>query len=168
MSGGVFRRRGARLVVIAGIVALAVACDHYTKELARTLLERGEPRSLAGGLVVLTYAENEGAFLSLGSRWPRPLRTAVLSGLSSLALTAAAVYLASDRRSGARATVGLSLVVGGGLGNLVDRLTRGGYVTDFLNLGIGGLRTGIFNLADVFLLAGAVLLLTAPGRRRLS
>jgi signal peptidase II len=51
-------------------------------------------------------------------------------------------------------TVGAALICSGGIGNLIDRLTHGGYVTDFLNVGIGPLRTGIFNVADFVLLVG--------------
>jgi len=53
-----------------------------------------------------------------------------------------------------------SLMVGGGAGNLFDRATSGG-VIDFMNVGIGGVRTGIFNVAAVAILAGLVLLLLA-------
>src|SRR6185437_669837 len=54
--------------------------------------------------------------------------------------------------------VALALVAGGGISNLIDRLLYDGRVTDFLNVGIGSLRTGIFNLADMAILAGALLL----------
>jgi signal peptidase II len=51
------------------------------------------------------------------------------------------------------------LVIGGGVSNLVDRLWYGGYVVDFLNVGIGPVRTGIFNFADVFIMVGVLLLI---------
>ena len=53
----------------------------------------------------------------------------------------------------------LSLGAGGGLSNWLDRLLHGGAVTDFVSLGLGPLRTGVFNLADVFIVAGVALLL---------
>jgi signal peptidase II len=55
--------------------------------------------------------------------------------------------------------VALALVAGGGISNLIDRLLYNGRVTDFLNVGIGGVRTGIFNVADMAIMAGALLLL---------
>jgi signal peptidase II len=55
--------------------------------------------------------------------------------------------------------VALALVAGGGISNLIDRLLYNGRVTDFLNVGIGSLRTGIFNVADMAIMAGALLLL---------
>jgi hypothetical protein len=51
-------------------------------------------------------------------------------------------------------TIGAALVCSGGLGNLIDRIGRHGYVTDFLNAGIGPVRTGIFNVADFALMLG--------------
>jgi signal peptidase II len=56
-------------------------------------------------------------------------------------------------------TVALSLIAGGGLSNLIDRIAHGGYVIDFLNIGLGGLRTGIFNIADVAIMVGAISLI---------
>jgi signal peptidase II len=63
------------------------------------------------------------------------------------------------RRLGTARIVPLALVAGGGLSNLIDRLMYDGRVTDFLNVGIGTLRTGIFNLADMAILGGALLLI---------
>lgn len=63
-----------------------------------------------------------------------------------------------------------ALLLAGGLGNLIDRVMYGGYVVDFINIGIGPLRTGVFNVADVVVVAGALLLLTGMPRanKRLS
>ena len=53
----------------------------------------------------------------------------------------------------------LGLILAGGVGNLIDRVRLDGIVIDFLNLGIGGVRTGIFNVADIAITAGFLLLL---------
>ncbi|MEJ0007739.1 MAG: signal peptidase II [Steroidobacteraceae bacterium] len=58
---------------------------------------------------------------------------------------------------------GLALFAAGGLGNLIDRITGDGRVTDFLNVGLGPLRTGIFNVADMTLMVGVVVFLIAAG-----
>jgi signal peptidase II len=55
--------------------------------------------------------------------------------------------------------VALTLILAGGVSNLADRLIYGGYVVDFINVGIGSLRTGVFNLADVAISAGVLMLL---------
>lgn len=156
-AGGPARRR----LLAAAIVIAAVGADQYGKHLARELLREAGAVRLLGGLLVLRYAENPGAFLGLGSTWHPLLRAAVFGILSLAVVAAAAVYLFRDGRLELARTSGLALVVGGGIGNLIDRVARGGYVTDFLNVGIGRLRTGIFNLADLFLMAGAALFLLA-------
>jgi signal peptidase II len=61
--------------------------------------------------------------------------------------------------------VALSLICGGGCGNLIDRIAHGGYVIDFLNVGVGGLRTGIFNIADMAIMAGALLMVLPSAKR---
>jgi signal peptidase II len=53
--------------------------------------------------------------------------------------------------------VSVALIVGGGVSNLIDRLRYGGYVVDFLNVGIGPVRTGIFNVADMAIMVGVVM-----------
>ena len=63
--------------------------------------------------------------------------------------------------------VASALVIGGGIGNLIDRIYNGGYVVDFMNMGINHIisfipRTGIFNVADIWIMLGAALLLFAP------
>jgi signal peptidase II len=58
-----------------------------------------------------------------------------------------------------------ALFCGGGLGNWIDRVARSGYVVDFLQCGIGPVRTGIFNLADVAVMAGALLFVLGGGAR---
>lgn len=61
--------------------------------------------------------------------------------------------------------VAWSLVLSGGLGNLVDRIINDGRVIDFMNIGIGSLRTGIFNVADVCITVGVVVLIFQALRR---
>jgi signal peptidase II len=151
------QRRG--LLIAALIIALAVTCDQAAKQAARLTLRGAGVTRVAGDFVVLVYAENDGAFLGLGSTWPRPLRVVLLSVLPSLVIIAACVALVRKRPGGLS---GFALVIGGGMGNLIDRLARDGRVTDFLNVGVGPIRTGIFNLADLFLMVGVALLLLRP------
>ena len=82
------------------------------------------------------------------------------------ALAAVVIAMVSSRSLAWTLLLGLSFIAGGGFGNLADRLFRGGRVSDFLNLGIGTLRTGIFNCADMAILAGCVLLLVSPSTPR--
>ncbi len=156
--------RAQKALVIALLILAVVGCDQAAKQAARTSLEgRGTVR-VVGDVLVLRYVENEGAFLGLGSRLPAPVRMTLLGAFPLAALAAVVIGMVRSKSLQWTLLVGLSLVAGGGFGNLVDRLSRGGHVSDFLNLGIRNLRTGIFNLADMAILAGCVLLLVSPGK----
>jgi len=147
--------RVTRLAPLALLVLPTVACDQATKHVARQALEEGSHRELLGGLVQLTLAENPGGFLSLGHALPPSLQLLVFTVATAAFIAAVFVTLL---RSQAPLTglhhVGLALLAAGGLGNLLDRLLRGGLVTDFCILRLGPLHTGVFNIADVAILFG--------------
>jgi signal peptidase II len=154
--------RARRAVVIALVILAIVGCDQATKQAARSGLTGRGTVSVVGSVVVLRYVENEGAFLGLGSRLPTPVRMILLGALPLAALAAVVIAMVKSKSLPWTLLIGLSFIAGGGFGNLMDRLTREGRVSDFLNLGIGTLRTGIFNLADMAILAGCILLLVSP------
>jgi signal peptidase II len=140
------------------LVSLCVGCDHLTKDAAYEYLAFAPPQSWFYNTVRLEYAENTGAFLSLGNGFSREVRTILFQVLPALWLVALALYLFFANAS-RLTTVAWCLVLSGGLGNLLDRVLYDGRVIDFMNLGIGSLRTGIFNLADVCIMIGGSLLL---------
>jgi signal peptidase II len=82
-----------------------------------------------------------------------------------LALFAYALFVRAGQAS---LIFALALVLGGGSSNLIDRFVNDGYVVDFINLGAGPIRTGIFNVADVAITAGVLLLLVQGWRGRRS
>ena len=135
-------------------VALLTAADQLTKYWAVTRLKPVGSVAVVPGFFSLTYVENQGAAWGMLAG-----RHLFLIGFSLLTLA----FLFWRRRQlfdplwGGRLT--LTLLMGGILGNLIDRVHQNGLVTDFLNLGIGPVRTGIFNVADVALTVGAVALL---------
>ena len=138
-----------------------VGCDQVSKAAARSLLSSGALHSYLADSFRLQLTENPGSFLSLGAALPQQVRfwlfTAIV-GLLLLALLGAALF---SRRLDRPRAVALALIAGGGLSNLIDRLWNDGRVTDFLNVGIGAVRTGIFNVADMLILSGALALLFA-------
>ena len=148
-----------RLALLLLVVASTIGCDRLTKRLATAELRGSPARSYLGDTVRLTYAENEGAFLGLGSSLPPALRFWLLSAGSGAAL-AALLWLPRRTRLGLAGLAGLGLVLAGGASNLWDR-ALGGAVVDFLNVGVGPLRTGIFNVADMAITAGVALVLLA-------
>ncbi|HEX2734420.1 MAG TPA: signal peptidase II [Polyangiaceae bacterium] len=143
-------------------LVLCVGCDQVTKYAALRWLSTGPQHSYLGDTVRLTYMENRGAFLSLGAGWPDSVRWFFFT-LVSLLMVLAAAWFAVQRLRVERAlswkspVFGAVLLAAGGIGNLIDRILRDGAVIDFMNLGIGPVRTGIFNVADVQIMAAVAI-----------
>jgi signal peptidase II len=143
-----------------------IGCDRATKSIAKLRLENKAPLSYFHNTVRLQYVENTGAFLSLGADWPAALSFWVLSILPMLFLIAITVYfLKKYHNKRFVKLLPVMLIFSGGAGNIIDRMLYNRHVSDFINLGINNLRTGIFNLADVYVTAGALLLLIASSRK---
>jgi signal peptidase II len=154
--------RTGKFTLIGLILFGSVGCDQATKLVARRQLADQGTLSYLGDTVRLTLVENHGAFLGLGSTLPGYVRTLLFTGLVGVFLAAFLYWLIRTSTISRLALLSSSLLVGGGIGNLIDRIAFGGGVTDFLNLGIGWLRTGIFNVADVWIMVGAALMFVTP------
>jgi signal peptidase II len=150
----VIARNGLRVALLAAMAG-TIGCDRVTKQIATEVLAGTPARSFLGGTVRFEYAENPGAFLGLGAGWPTPVRTTVFA-LAALGGLAVVTTLSRRLRHTPMAVFGLALFAAGSLSNLADRAAYGS-VVDFLNVGLGPVRTGIFNVADVAIFAGAAL-----------
>ncbi|MEK6785116.1 MAG: signal peptidase II [Nitrospirota bacterium] len=150
--------RFTRSLLVLLLLILCVGCDQLTKDVAHQYLALQPPQSWFYDTVRLQYAENTGAFLSLGGDLSEGLRVFLLQVFPALCLVALAMVLFA-RQIPLSTAIAWSLVLSGGLGNLLDRIMNDGRVIDFMNLGIGPLRTGIFNVADVCITTGVVLLI---------
>jgi len=146
-------RRTHVLLLLTSIAT--IGCDRVTKEVASTTLAGMPVQSLWGDTVRLELTENTGAFLGLGADWPESARTAIFV-LGTGVLLATMLIAAARSRWTLAARLGVAFMAAGGLSNLIDRVAYGS-VVDFLNIGVGSLRTGIFNVADVAILAGVAL-----------
>jgi len=163
-SGAVPGRTAAVLLCLATAAANILA-DRLTKLAAAALLKGKGSFVFLKGLLILRYTENRGAFLSMGQSWPEGIKTAVL--LVIPLLMCLALFLHSLLREKDRIRIILfTTIAAGGTGNLADRLFNDFYVIDFLNFGIGPLRTGILNVADLSITFGAVLLILLELRHR--
>ncbi len=150
------KRKQALIFLV--LLTLSVGCDHATKQIALKILEGSPTLSMAGDTLRFQLASNPGAFLSLGSQLPAWVREAIFLGLIPALLAIVCIGALHKGFASRGSVVGLALVAGGGLANWLDRVMNDGSVTDFMSLGIGPIRTGIFNFADVSILAGAALL----------
>lgn len=133
-----------------------IALDQLTKVWAMGALRGAPGHSFAGDLFRLEYAENAGSFLSLGDRLPPALRVAIFVVAVGVVLGALVIYGVVKPGLGLGTRIALLAIAAGGLSNWVDRVIRGGRVVDFMNLGLGSLRTGIFNVADLAIVFGGV------------
>jgi len=143
-------RLWAGLLVVAG----TIGCDQVSKRVAATYLADTGRHSYLGDVVRLEYTENVGAFLSLGAGLSPGVRT-VLFSIGGAILVIVCVVAAIRHHGPTGQRLALWLMAAGGASNLIDRFTRG-RVIDFMNVGLGPLRTGIFNVADMALMAGLI------------
>lgn len=155
-----------RLLLLIFVVLACVGCDQTTKSYAERYLPASRSVHFLGDTVRLQVAHNHGAFLSLGANAPKGWRDAVLrTGIAAL-LISLTIYAVGRPQSHWSVTLALSLMIAGGTSNLIDRYVNDGYVIDFINIGLGPLRTGIFNVADMELMTGLAMLLVQSWRRR--
>ena len=148
-----------RIAVVTLTLLCCVGCDQMSKSAARVLLASGDAQSFLGDSLRLQLVENPGSFLSLGASLPEHFRFALFTAAVAALLIGLVAASLFARRLQPWRVVALALVAGGGISNLIDRLLYNGRVTDFLNVGIGAVRTGIFNVSDMAIMAGALLLL---------
>lgn len=153
-----------RLVAISLVLVGTAGCDQATKHLARTELGQIGSITLPGRFIEFTLAENRGAFLSLGASLPEAVRIALTVGVS-LGLAFLLAYLIRAPRLPWLSFFGLALIWAGGVSNLIDRFIRHGVVTDFMVVRAGLLHTGIFNLADLALVVGMLMLVISLNAR---
>ncbi|MDQ7947809.1 MAG: signal peptidase II [Pedobacter sp.] len=151
-------RNNIRIILLLLMVALSVGCDQASKKIVREKVAEHETISIIKNHFILTKVENTGAFLSAGNELPDTVRFILLTLLPVIVLCYGLGYLLYKQRLPTLMQVGLCLLLGGGIGNVYDRI-RFGSVTDFLHIDFGLFRTGVFNLADVSIMLGIGLLL---------
>ena len=151
-------------ILLVLLVGLTIGCDRVTKHLAATTLAGAAPRTYFSGSVQLHDAENTGGFLGLGAGLPESARTAIFTIGTGLALAGLLVLMVYSRRR-TWPLAGLSLFLAGGASNWIDRVDAG-RVIDFMVIGVGPVRTGIFNVADVAVMLGAAVFLVSEFRTR--
>ncbi|HEV7519620.1 MAG TPA: signal peptidase II, partial [Candidatus Angelobacter sp.] len=141
------------------LIALAVLLlDRITKWAIGQTIPLEDAINIIPGFFRLTHLENTGAAFSLFADSTSPFRTALLIAFSLAALAVICFLLWKDRNVSNAGTVALSLILGGAVGNLWDRLAYG-KVTDFLDFYIGSHHWPPFNVADSAIVVGALLLL---------
>ena len=146
--------RFRKLLLVILILFFCTGCDRVIKNLAQRILASSPPVSLLKDTIRIQYTENPGAMLSLGANLPGEARFGLFVIFVSVMLTVTLVYAVKKHGLNSMQLIGLSLITSGGIGNFLDRIFNHGAAIDFMNIGFGPIRTGIFNVADVLIVAG--------------
>ncbi|MFK8007356.1 MAG: signal peptidase II [Saprospiraceae bacterium] len=149
-----FQNKTIRNILILLIVIANIGCDQISKKVVRESVIPGDRIEIINQNFLLMNVENDGAFLSWGSNLSPIFKKILLLGLPLIMLIGVLFYLFLESKLPKVALIGWSFVIGGGIGNMYDRI-KFGSVTDFLFIDLGGFfRTGVFNMADVSIMVG--------------
>jgi len=148
------RVRNISRVIYAAIALLVFVGDQATKAIVESSIPERQIIPVIPGFFNITHVKNEGAAFGLFADSPAPWKTALLVVISAALLATVVGVVWKTRRLQWEAGVGLSLILGGALSNLVDRI-RMGRVVDFLDFYIRSFHWYTFNLADSAIVAGA-------------
>ena len=155
-----------RNLLITIIVLLSIASDQISKICVRNNFESYNETSIIGDVFTLIKVENSGAFLGMGSELSETFRILLLIVLPIIVLVSITVYTYIEKTLDKNSIIGFSLIIGGGIANIFDRIVYGS-VTDFLYLNFGGIfKTGIFNVADLSVTTGMILILISSFKNK--
>jgi signal peptidase II len=150
------RTLGIILLIVANI-----AIDQISKAIVRVEVAKNEMMPIIGDTFIMTNVENKGAFLGMGSDLSDTSRLLFLLVLPILVLGYVIYYILRTKSLDRLSLIAFCCIIGGGIANVYDRIVYGS-VTDFFHIDLGGVfRTGIFNVADMSVTAGMIMLLLA-------
>jgi signal peptidase II len=147
-----------RRPLLVWVVLLVVVFDQAVKALVRPKLELYESLSVIPGFFSLTRVHNTGAAFGLMNGLDFPFKAAILALLQTAALVGLTVYVAMLAPEQRLTRLGLSFVIGGAIGNLIDRILFG-YVLDFFDFYSRGWHFWAFNVADAAINIGVALMI---------
>jgi signal peptidase II len=147
-----------RGLVYYGLAGTVFVLDWITKRMIESRVSVFDTHTVIPGFFDIVHAKNRGAAFSMFADSTSPWRPVFLIGLSLAALVLVAVILRNAPRLDKPTAIGLSLILGGALGNVFDRIVSGA-VTDFLDFYIGQMHWPAFNVADSAIVIGSGLLL---------
>jgi len=149
-------KNSARTIYLL-IALIVVVLDRWSKHVVAQRIALYSHIQIIPGFFRLTHTENTGAAFSLFADSPAPWKPALLIGFSVIALLVVSVLLWKNNHAHFATGIGLSLIMGGAVGNLWDRVARG-RVVDFLLFYVKRYQWPVFNLADSAIVVGAGLL----------
>lgn len=156
----------SRTLRIVILIVANIAVDQISKIIVRAEIGRNEVIELIGNTFIMTKVENKGAFLGMGSELPPTMRWILLLILPVIVLGGVTYYILTNKTLDRLSLIAFCCIIGGGIANVFDRFVYGS-VTDFFHIDFGGVfRTGIFNVADMSVTFGMILLVIASFRQK--
>ena len=148
-----------RSISVYLFILFNIVLDQISKFLVRKYVNPNNQIELIGDYFLMLNVENTGAFLGMGSNFNPILKQILLIAMPVLVLGYLIIYILKNTKLDLLSTFALAAIAGGGIANIYDRI-RFGSVTDFLFIDLGGVfKTGIFNIADVSVSTGMIILL---------
>ncbi len=144
-------------IAILVLVFLNIGCDQISKNMVRKSVEPNAYIQLVKDNFILTNVENTGAMLGFGQSFSPILKIILLQVLPVIVLIGLLLNVLRKTHLNRWLIIAFAFVIGGGIGNLIDRIAHG-KVTDFFILKLGFFKTGIFNMADVSVSVGVILI----------
>jgi signal peptidase II len=153
--------KNKRNLYIISLVILNIILDQLSKFWIRGNVAPYSDINIIADYFIITNVENSGAFLGIGSDFSPVIKSILLLALPVGVLVTVLVYVFKDTSIDKLSLIGYSSIIGGGIGNIYDRFLYGS-VTDFLFIDLGGVfKTGIFNIADLSVTTGMILIVWA-------
>ncbi len=155
-----------RSIFIFSVIIITIAIDQISKIWIRANVIKGSTSDIIGDYFTLHNVENKGAFLGMGSELNDTLRIILLLVLPVVVLAFVLRHILKDKSLDNFSLFAFSGIIGGGIANVFDRIAFG-KVTDFWHIDLGGMfKTGIFNVADLFVTTGMIILVIASFRKK--
>lgn len=155
-----------RSIFIFSVIIITIAIDQISKIWVRAEVLAGSQSAIIGDYFTLHNVENKGAFLGMGSELNDTLRIILLLILPIVVLGFVLRYIFKEKALDNWSLFAFASIIGGGIANVYDRFVYGS-VTDFWHIDLGGVfRTGIFNMADLSVTTGMIILVIASFRKK--
>ena len=156
----------SRSIFIGVTIILTVILDQVSKIIVRKHVDFNSTTNIIGQFFSLHNVENTGAFLGMGSDLNPTLKLILLLILPVVVLAFVLRYVIKDKSLDNWSLFAFSSIIGGGIANVYDRYAYGS-VTDFLHIDLGGsIRTGIFNMADLSVTTGMIILVIVSFKKK--
>lgn len=153
-------QKTSRIIVILFLILTNVGCDQISKNVVRNTIRTYDRIEVFKQNFIITKVENNGAAWSIGSDLNPILKIAFLQIVPLIFLVLLLRLILIKTNYPKEVLLGFTFVIGGGIGNLYDRIAHGS-VTDFLILDFGIISTEIFNMADVSITLGVILVIVS-------